>query len=36
VREKYLEYEVECLRQRLDEAGLDRLYVRETVEAKQG
>jgi hypothetical protein len=36
VREKYLEYEVECLRQRLDEAGLDRLYVRETAKAKQG
>jgi hypothetical protein len=36
VREKYLEYEVECLRQRLDEAGLDKIYVRQLSEAERG
>jgi hypothetical protein len=36
VRQKYLEYEVECLRQRLDEKGFDKLYVRPLEEGKQG
>jgi hypothetical protein len=36
VREEHLDYEVACLQRRLEETGLEKLYIREREDPKQG